>query len=121
MLLIVSVVFSLSSDSKLLGILLFERTNAQTSVDSVLTGGQNQTTSEEEVFIVQNTSLSAPAPVRHPGQPLHEVVFALPLRDDGKIWSGKVSFTASKPIEVEILHMYSPQLPVTESGINGTV
>ena len=109
MLLIVSVVFSLSSDSKLLGILLFERTNAQTSVDSVLTGGQNQTTSEEEVFIVQNTSMSAPAPVRHPGQPLHEVVFALPLRDDGKIWSGKVSFTASKPIEVEILHMYSPQ------------
>ena len=72
----------------------FERTNAQTSVDSVLTGGQNQTTSEE-VFIVQNTSMSAPAPVRHPGQPLHEVVFALPLRDDGKIWSGKVSFTAT--------------------------
>ena len=72
----------------------FERTNAQTSVDSVLTGGQNQTTSEE-VFIVQNTSMSAPAPVRHPGQPLHEVGFALPLRDDGKIWSGKVSFTAT--------------------------
>ena len=115
LLLIVSIVFSLSSNGKLPGILLlFERTNAQTSIDSVLAGGQNQTTSEEEVFIVQNTSMSAPAPVRHPGQPLHEVVFALPLRDDGKIWSGKVSFTASKPIEVEILHMYSPQQIVDE-------
>ena len=82
-----------------------------------ITGGQNQTASEEEeeeVFIVQNTSMSAPAPVRHPGQPLHEVVFALPLRGDEKIWSGKASFTASKPIEVEILHMYNPQQIVDE-------
>jgi hypothetical protein len=110
-LLLISIVFSLSSIDKLL---LFERTDAQPSIDSVLTGGQNQTTSEE-VFVVQNTSMSAPAPVRHPGQPPHEVVFALPLRDDGKIWSGKVSFTASKPIEAEILHMYSPQQPIDES------
>ena len=75
-------------------------------MNSTSPGSQNQTA---EVFIVQNTSMSAPAPVRHPGQPPHEVVFALPLRDDGKIWSGKVSFTASKPIEAEILHMYSAQ------------
>jgi hypothetical protein len=113
-LLLISIVFSLSSIGKLPGILLFERTDAQPSIDSVLTGGQNQTTSEE-VFIVQNTSMSAPAPVRHPGQPPHEVVFALPLRDDGKIGSGKVSFTASKPIEAEILHMYSLQQPIDES------
>ena len=37
------------------------------------------------------------------------MVFALPLRDDGKIWSGKVPFTASKPIEVEVLHPYEPK------------
>lgn len=71
--------------------------------------GQNIYPEEQEVFIVQNTSMSEPAPVRHPGQPLHEIVFALPLRDDGKIWSGKVTFTASKPVEVEILHPYNPQ------------
>jgi hypothetical protein len=92
--------------------ILFEYTNAQTSMNSTATGSQNQTT--EEVFIVQNTSMSVPAPVRHPGQPPHEVVFALPLRDDGKIWSGRVSFTASKPIEAEILHMYKPQQPIDE-------
>ena len=55
-------------------------------------------------FIEQKTGMSQPAPVRHPGQPSHEVVFALPLRDDGKVWSGTVTFTASKPIEAEILH-----------------
>ena len=113
-LLLISIIFSLnfSSSSRL----LFGQTNAQIATNSTsITGGQNHTASEEEeVFIVQNTSMSAPAPVRHPGQPPHEVVFALPLRDDGKIWSGKVSFTASKPIEVEILHMYNPQQIVDE-------
>jgi hypothetical protein len=57
---------------------------------------------------IQNTSMSIPAPVRHPGQPIHEVVFALPLRNDGYIWTGTVTFTASKPIEVEVLHTYAP-------------
>ena len=60
-------------------------------------------------FIEQKTGMSQPAPVRHPGQPPHEVVFALPLRDDGKVWSGTVTFTASKPIEAEILHTYAPE------------
>jgi hypothetical protein len=60
-------------------------------------------------FIEQKTGMSQPAPVRHPGQPSHEVVFALPLRDDGKVWSGTVTFTASKLIEAEILHTYAPE------------
>ena len=60
-------------------------------------------------FVEQKTVMSQPAPVRHAGQPSHEVVFALPLRDDGKVWSGTVTFTASKPIEAEILHTYAPE------------
>ena len=60
-------------------------------------------------FVEQKTVMSQPAPVRHPGQPSHEVVLALPLRNDGKVWSGTVTFTASKPIEVEILHTYAPE------------
>jgi hypothetical protein len=92
--------------------LLFESTNAQTSMNSTATGSQNQVT--EEVFIVQNTSMSVPATVSHHGQPLHQIVWALPLREDGKIWSGSVSFTASKPIEVEIIHDYKPQQPIDQ-------
>jgi hypothetical protein len=64
---------------------------------------------DNQSFIEQKTVMSKPAPVRHPGQPSHEVVFALPLRNDGKVWSGTVTFTASKPIEVEILHTYDPE------------
>ena len=76
-------------------------TNSQTDIQSL------NLLSLDEITI-QNTSMSVPAPVRHPGQPSHEVVFALPLRNDGNIWSGTVTFTASKPIEVEVLHTYAP-------------
>lgn len=90
---------------------LVESANAQSALDSLVAGREEE---EEEVFIAQNTSMSAPASVRHPGQPPHEVVFALPLRDDGKIWSGRVTFTASKPIEAEVLHIYNPQQLIDE-------
>ena len=122
------IIFSLDSANSLLPNILFRPINAQiisTMNSSITTEVQNQTaenstidpnlvSQKEEVFIVQNTSISVPAPVRHPGQPPHEVVFALPLRDDGKIWSGRVTFTASKPIEAEILHIYNPQQPIDE-------
>ena len=107
---------SLALSSNFIGnpprMLLFEYTNAQTSMNNTATGSQNQAT--EEVFIVQNTSMSVPATVSHHGQPLHQIVWVLPLREDGKIWSGSVSFTASKPIEVEIIHDYKPQQPIDE-------
>ena len=76
--------------------------NNNSSSSSILDNGSY-------TFVEQKTVMSQPAPVRHPGQSSHEVVFALPLRNDGKVWSGKVTFTASKPIEVEILHTYSPE------------
>ncbi|MBD0360131.1 MAG: cache domain-containing protein, partial [Nitrososphaeraceae archaeon] len=50
-----------------------------TVMQSSLVAGREEQ-EQEEVFIAQNTSMSAPAPVRHPGQPSHEVVFALQLR-----------------------------------------
>jgi hypothetical protein len=59
-------------------------------------------------IVQQKTVMSKTASVSIPGQQPHEVVFALPLREDGKIWSGTATFTASKPIEVEILHNYNP-------------
>ena len=61
------------------------------------------------VMRIQNTSMSEPAP----NAPLnnqtlpHQIVVALPIRHDGKIWTGTVTFTASKPIEVEVEHKYN--------------
>ncbi|MGI8720542.1 MAG: hypothetical protein ACR2KF_08480 [Nitrososphaeraceae archaeon] len=46
------------------------------------------------------------------GKVPHQIVFALPLRNDSKIWTGMVTFTASKPIEIEVLHGYKPQSAV---------
>ena len=65
--------------------------------------------------VQQKTVMSKKASVSIPGQQPHEVVFALPLRDDGKIWSGTATFTASKPIEIEILHNYNPT-EIIDSG-----
>ena len=52
--------------------------------------------------------MSTAAPVAHTGNLPHAVVFTLPIRDDGKIYTGRVMFTASKPIEVEMIHIYRP-------------
>ena len=67
----------------------------------------------------QNTSLSLPsasAKINNQTIP-HSTVVALPIRADEKIWTGTVTFTASKPIEVEVLHKYNPMIiPDDEHG-----
>ena len=68
---------------------------------------------------IQNTSMSVPAPTaKLNNQTLpHQIVVALPLRQDGKIWTGTATFTASKPIEIEVLHRYNPAvLPDAKHG-----
>jgi hypothetical protein len=81
----------------------------------------------EQIYRIQETAMSSAAPVAHTGNLPHAVVFALPIRDDGKIYTGQVTFTASKPIEVEVIHIYRPDQPPDEAHgqpptavINGT-
>jgi hypothetical protein len=63
------------------------------------------------VVTIQNTSMSFPAPNSAVNNSMpHQIVVALPLRQDGKIWTGTVTFTASKPIEVEVEHKYDPKV-----------
>ena len=94
--------------------------NAQTVNSSA---SQQQQQSSE--FRVQNTSMSVPAPNANCPKfnstscqliP-HQIVVALPIRSDGAIWTGTVTFTASKPIEIEVFHMYDPSVtPDTAHG-----
>jgi hypothetical protein len=84
--------------------------------------GQNQV-----IYRIQETAMSTAAPVAHTGNLPHAVVFTLPIRDDGKIYTGRVTFTASKLIEVEVIHIYRPdQAPDKAHGepptavLNGT-
>ena len=80
----------------------------------------NQTNQQQDTeFRVQNTTMSIPAPNANLNNQTipHQIVIALPLRQDGKIWTGTATFTASKPIEIEVLHRYNPKvLPDTKHG-----
>jgi hypothetical protein len=44
------------------------------------------------------------------GHSMHQAVVVLPLRQDGKLWSGTISWTASKPIELRLLYDYNQSL-----------
>jgi hypothetical protein len=37
----------------------------------------------------------------------HQIVMALPPRSDGLIWNGDVTWVASKPVEISVLHGYN--------------
>jgi hypothetical protein len=64
---------------------------------------------------IQKTGVSAPDPL--PGHSAHQLVMALPPRSDGKVWAGTVTWTASKPVEVVVLHMYNSS--VTADAAHG--
>jgi len=72
-------------------------------------------------FVVQDTKQSVQDPL--PSHESHQVVIAAPLRDDGKIYSGIVSFTASQPVEAVILHKYNlvPNSSVIAELLNTSV
>jgi hypothetical protein len=54
---------------------------------------------------IQKTAESTVDPL--PGHSAHQLVMALPPRDDGQVWVGTVTWSASKPVEVVVLHGYN--------------
>ena len=54
---------------------------------------------------VQNTMTSVQDPL--PGHQGHQAAIILPPRTDGKIWVGTVTWSASKPVELVVLHPYA--------------
>jgi hypothetical protein len=94
---------------------------AATVITAVASSGAAAQQNSQVIYRMQETRMSSAAPVAHTGNLPHAVVFALPLRDDGMIYTGRVTFTASKPIEVEVLHVYDPdQVPDAEHGVPPT-
>jgi hypothetical protein len=75
---------------------------------------------------IQNTSTSGVDPL--PGHQAHQLVMVLPPRSDGKLWVGTVTWTASKPVELVVLHGYknvttdaAHGVPLTASPPSGAV
>jgi hypothetical protein len=54
---------------------------------------------------IQNTTISGQDPL--PGHQGHQAALILPPRADGKLWVGTITWTASKPVELVVLHGYT--------------
>jgi hypothetical protein len=84
---------------------------------TILTGNPvfAQQQQQGDSLVIQNTTTSIMDPL--PGHSSHQAALAAPPRQDGKIWSGVVTFTASKPVEVVVLHPYNkPQTAATNQS-----
>ena len=69
-------------------------------------------------FVRQGTVASGQDPL--PGHESHEIAFILPPRTDGGAYSGVLTYTASKPVEVVVLHNYDPQNSTAAPEAYGT-
>ena len=87
----------------------------QTSGQQAFAQGQPQQQQQGDSLVLQNTTTSIQDPV--PGHSGHQLALVAPPREDGKIWSGVVTFTASKPVDVVVLHPYNkPQIVATNQS-----
>ena len=86
-------------------------TSASSSMQSPAASAANTTGN----VTIQKTGVSNTDPL--PGHSAHQLVMALPPRSDGKVWVGTVTWTASKPVEVVVLHMYNSS--VTADSAHG--
>ena len=102
------IVFVLTSIALLSAIALITQSQL---VGQVLAQAQGE---QPTPFVTQNTTKSMQDPL--PGHESHQIVIAAPPRDDGKIYSGIASFTASQPVEVVMLHMYQPVANSSDTG-----
>jgi hypothetical protein len=56
-------------------------------------------------FVRQGTVASSPGQIAG----TENLAFILPPRNDGGVYSGVLTYTASKPVEVAVIHNYDPQ------------
>ena len=112
-------------------------TTVNAQVPGMTTSQENTTTAQQQstpatptsdTVTIQKTGVSSPDPL--PGHSAHQLVMALPPRSDGKVWVGTVTWTASKPVEVVVLHGYNSSVtgadaahgqPLTAPFGNGAV
>jgi hypothetical protein len=81
--------------------LFFGNTNFMVSSASAESSNPLQSSSH---VTIQNTTTSSQDPL--PGHQAHQATIILPPRADGKVWVGTVTWTASKPVELVVLHPY---------------
>ena len=61
-----------------------------------------ETSNNGERIIQQGMATSSPDPL--PGHESHQSITILRLRGDNAVYSGRITFTTTQPVEVQILH-----------------
>ena len=89
--------------------------NANAQVPGMTTQQGSTSGPQPDTVTIQKTAESTVDPA--PGHSGHQLVMALPPRDDGKVWVGTVTWTASKPVEIVVLQGYNSTVkPDSEHG-----
>ena len=75
------------------------------AISAILIVGTNNVFGQEAKFAIQTTQKSMQDPL--PGHEKHQIVIILPPRDDGKFYSGTLTYAASQPVEVVVLNPFN--------------
>ena len=65
-------------------------------------GVENSAEPSGQQIVQQGIATSSPDPL--PGHEAHQSITILRLRDDNSVYSGRITFTTTQPVEVQILH-----------------
>lgn len=82
---------------------LLSLTNSQFSLQQVM--GQQQEAAVGQKIVQQGTVSSDVDPLK--GHEGHQATVILPPRNDSAVYSGTLTFTASKPVQVAVINMYN--------------
>ena len=80
-------------------------TNSQFSLLQQQVMGQQQEAAVGQKIVQQGTVSSDVDPLK--GHEGHQAAVILPPRNDSAVYSGTVTFTASKPVQVAVINMYN--------------
>ena len=108
----IGIIISLATAS-VASIVLFSNLLVANAQPALPTTSQPETQQDEETTIRQGTVTSSQDPL--PGHEQMQMATILPFREDGTIYSGVLTFTASASVEVVILNMQT--LNETEQSI----
>ncbi len=92
-------------------------------INPAINANAQSNTDEQDTVTIQKTEVSSPDPCIPatcsyvPLTHQHQLVMALPPRNDGKVWVGTVTWTASKPVEVLLFQGYNSS--VTPDAAHG--
>jgi len=64
--------------------------------------GEIKSNPDGQQIVQQGIATSSPDPL--PGHESHQSITILRLRDDNAVYSGRITFTTTQPVEVQILH-----------------